>query len=133
MNDHSSTRLPSTRLRGAIALAIVSLCVASLFGAARLTEPVDTLSGARAIVSEADVTSHSAVLATRSKFSASRFASTRSAREWRVIIDVFLLTAGLALAASRWCRRPDGRVHHRLRIDAVFARRRAPPLLHFAA
>jgi hypothetical protein len=122
----------STRLRGAIALAIASLCVASLFGAARLTEPVDPHSGARAVVT-ADATSHSAVLVARAKLSISRFAATRSAREWRVIIDVLLLTAGFALAAALWFRRPDGRLHRRLRIDAVFARRRAPPLLHFGS
>jgi hypothetical protein len=126
-------KLSSTRLRGATALAILSLCVASVFGAARLTEPVDLSSGARSAVSAAEVTSHSAVLVVRSKLSTSRYAATRSAREWRVIIDIFLLTAGFALAAALWYRRPDNRLHRRLRIDAVFARRRAPPLLHFGS
>jgi len=119
-------------MRGTTSLAIVTLSVAALFGATRLAECTDTHARARVGVSAAHVSPHSNSFATRSNLVTSRFGATRSVREWRVVTDAFLVGAGLVLAANLWRRRAGGRLHDQLRVDAVFARRRGPPLLHLA-
>ena len=119
-------------MRGTTSLAIVTLSVAALFGATRLAERTDEHAPARVAVSAAEVSSHSNSFVTRSKLITSRFGATRSVREWRVVTDAFLVGAGLVLAANLWRRRAGGRLHDQLRVDAVFARRRGPPLLHIA-
>jgi len=125
-------RRPQIRSRGTTSLAIVSLSVAALLGATHLAERTGEHAPARVAISVAEVPSHSNSVVTRSKLMTSRFGATRSVREWRVVTDAFLLGAGLVLAANLWRRRAGGRLHDQLRVDAVFARRRGPPLVHIA-
>ncbi len=125
------TRRPPIGIRGTTSLAIALLSVAA-FGATHLAEHTDEHAPSRVAVSVAAVSSHSNSFVTRSRVATSRFGATRSVREWRLVTDAILVGAGLALAANVWRRRAGGRLHDQLRVDAVFARRRGPPLLHLA-
>ena len=126
------TRRSPTRLRGAIALAIVSLAVASLVGAAHSADRNDEHAFNRVAISAPNASSHTNSFARRSRVATPRFAATRPIRERHIVTAALLLGLGLAIAADLWRRRADARLHHQLRVDAVFARRRGPPLLQLA-
>jgi len=125
------TRRPPTRFRGATSLAIISLAVAALFGAARYAERNDQYAPTGVAVSVADA-SHFDSFIGRAKLATPRFSATRQVRERRGVIDAVLLGGALALAANLWRRRVERRLLHQFRVNAVFARRRGPPLLHLA-
>jgi hypothetical protein len=127
------TRSCPTRLRNAIAPAIVVLFVASLFGITRGVEHVNEHTAfERVAVSAANAPSHATSLAGRSQLTSSHIVTARPSLGSLVVTDAFLLGAALALTADLYRRRFDARLRERLRSGAVFVRRRGPPALHLA-
>jgi hypothetical protein len=125
------TRRPPTRFRRATSLAIIALAVAALFGATYVAERDAKYASTGVAVSVADA-SHVHSFIGRAKLATSRLSAARQVREWRGVIDAVLLGGALAVAANLWRRSVERRLLHQFRVNAVFARRRGPPLLHLA-
>jgi hypothetical protein len=126
------TRFHPTRLRVAIAPAIVLLLAASLFGVIHGVEHVNEHAVDSVAVSTADAPSHATLFVGHSKLTSSRIVAARPSRGSLVVTDALLLGAALAGAADLYRRRSDARLRDHLRVDAVFARRRGTPAVHLA-